>query len=121
MANKSGSKGESVPPRSLPETTPENMPKPHDWTLQIVMEMQKTLGGMTARLEDLREAQKDLNKTQGDIEKKLASFDTTLKVGGVLLALFLGLFWFWFGGDIQALRNIAIQEQAAAAAAAAQK
>jgi hypothetical protein len=48
---KAGGEG---PPRGLPEGNPVYPEPTHDFTLQAVMEMQKTLGGLCANVDSLR-------------------------------------------------------------------
>lgn len=96
------------PPKDQPVVPPSELYANYD--IRIVM---MKLGEIGAQVADLREGLKDIENKQGEVEKKLASFETTIRVGGVLIALFLAFFWFMFGGDIAALRDLAIQNRVA--------
>lgn len=95
------------------------------YDIRLVM---NKLGQVEAHLDVLREGQKELiaavkeldkslGDKQGDIDRRIASFETALKVGGSLIVAFFAIFWFIVGGDIKALRDLAIRQQAEAAAA----
>jgi hypothetical protein len=70
------------------------------------------LGEIGAQVSDLREAQKQSAEKQAQIDEKLIRFDTTIKVAAGGIVAFLAFFWFMFGGDIRALRDMSIRQQA---------
>lgn len=107
MPKKPVGRTENTSPTTMPETAPNELYANYD--IRIVM---MKLGEIGAQVSDLRAGQKEISDKQTIIDEKLVRFDTTLKVGGVLLGAFLLFFWFMFGGDIKALRDLAVQTQA---------
>lgn len=59
------SRSEDPPPKSFAET-PASYTANHDWTLQIVMEMQKTLGGLDAKMD---RAVSDVDKVSKQVDQ----------------------------------------------------
>lgn len=90
---------EDVAPEAFPETPPPRYSQPgHDFTLQAVMEMQRTLGQFTAKIDRLVEDVGKLGGKIGDVEKDVH----TVKVGAVValgvLTVVGGILW-WAIGD----------------------
>lgn len=81
--------------RQQPQTGATGQPTPHqpghDFTLQGVMELQRTVGNLESEIRGLREAQTNtLNRTEKACEK-LESVDKKLYAAGVVLVVVLGI------------------------------
>ena len=64
---------ETTPPR-MPDTTPPNYPSPtHDFTLQAVMHMQETIGGLVEAVESLKDQSKERDRKLDEIVKEIHS------------------------------------------------
>lgn len=99
--------GTPEPPKEHPVVPPAELYANYD--IRLVMHK---LGEIGAQVADLREAQKEASEKQAAIEEKLTRFDATFKVVAAGIVAFLGFFWFMFGGDIRALRDMSIRQQA---------
>lgn len=95
------------PPKEQPVVPPAELYASYD--IRLVMHK---LGEIGSQVADLREGQKEAAAKQAKIDEKLIRFDTTIKVAAGGIVAFLGFFWFMFGGDIRALRDMSIRQQA---------
>jgi len=74
-------------PSQFPNTTPPGYPSPtHDFTLQAVMEMQKTLGQLTQAVTTLTETAKENRTEIGTISKQVYAAKVVITIAGVILA-----------------------------------
>ena len=62
-------------------------PTDHSWTLQAVMEMQKTLGTFTAKIDRLCEDVSGLDTKVSDLQHKVSFVKGAVWVIGILVAL----------------------------------
>lgn len=77
----------SVPTRS-PQTTPQSYaPADHSFTLQSIMEMQKTLGELTQAVKTLTEQSKNNCTKLDDISHKIYAAQMTIKVVASVLGV----------------------------------
>jgi hypothetical protein len=82
-----GDLGESVP-TSFPETTPRGYAQPgHDFTLQAVMEIQRTLGEMSSKLDRVVTDVKSHGEKLDTIRSQISFVRGVLWVLGALLAI----------------------------------
>ncbi|MBU4233509.1 MAG: hypothetical protein KJ822_17770 [Proteobacteria bacterium] len=97
---KPGSQTGSVP-TNLPKTPPQEYVLPeHSFTLQAIMEIQKSIGKLTQAVETLTEDSKKNGVKLDDISHKVYAAQVTIKVVGGILSVISGvvlvLFWkFW--------------------------
>ena len=88
-------------PQRMAETTPQSYPlSDHSFTLQAIMEMQKTLGELTQAVRSLTEESKKNGVALEDIGKKMYAAKIVLWIFGVIFtatsgvtAFFLNKFW----------------------------
>ncbi|MCK7458473.1 hypothetical protein [Idiomarina aminovorans] len=81
--------------RQQPQTgatgTPTHHQPGHDFTLQTIMELQKSVGSLESEIKGLREAQTNtLNRTEKACDK-LESVDKKLYAAGIVLVIVLGI------------------------------
>lgn len=81
--------------RQQPQTgatgTPTHHQPGHDFTLQTIMELQKSVGGLESEIRALREAQTNtLNRTDKACDK-LENVDKKLYAAGIVLLIVLGV------------------------------
>ena len=100
---------EDVAPHDLPEMPPPRHVHPgHDFTLQAVMEMQRTLGQFTAKIERLIEDVGRLSTKIGEVEKAVERVKTGAVVAGAILSIVGIVFWWAIGDRITAAMHNAI-------------
>jgi hypothetical protein len=84
------------PPRS--DTLPPPAQAGHDFTLQAIMEMQKTLGQFTAKIDRLVEDSGKLTTRLGEVEKAVDRVKTGAIVGAAIFSV-VGVVLWWAIGD----------------------
>jgi len=85
-------------PSQLPQMTPQDyITSEHSFTLQSVMEMQRTLGQLTQAVTTLTEESKKSSAKLDEISHKVYAAQVTIKVVGSVLGIIGGgallLFW----------------------------
>lgn len=98
MARSPGGSGSrhSGSPESLPKTTPQDyVPQGHDFTLQAVIEMQRSVGELTAKVDRLISDVKSQGDKIDGVRMRLAWVAGGAAAVGFLLALGLTAARFW--------------------------
>lgn len=89
MAMRDKSTAAQTTPGSLPPTTPMTYPSTeHNWTLQTVFELQKSVGQMTQAVNTLTEQQKELARKVDGISHKVYAAIAILVLIGAILTFF---------------------------------
>jgi hypothetical protein len=94
MANKPRSETESTP-RNFPQTTPRFAQQGHDFTLQAIIEMQRSLGDLSAKVDRLITDVKGQGEKIDGVRIKFAWFTGAAAVLSFLFATGLALVKFW--------------------------
>ena len=82
-------RGRETSPGKLPDTTPQVFPGPnYDFILQIVFEMQKTVGQLTQAVNTLTDQQKSLSEKLDKISHKIYPAIVVLLLVGTILGFF---------------------------------
>jgi hypothetical protein len=90
---------EDVVPDSMPETPRPRPAQPgHDFTLQAVMEMQRTLGGVTEKIDALSGKLEKVADKLSDVEMAVHAVKIGAIVAGAILTIVGGVLW-WAIGD----------------------
>lgn len=81
-----GGGAEQVSPPRYPETTPPNLPSgDYSYVLEIVMNMQNTMGKLTEAVDNLKENQKEQRVKLETIGKQIyAAIAILVLIGGIL-------------------------------------
>jgi|GEM_PF-3641616 len=78
-------------PESLPTSTPSVTSSDHSFTLQAVMDLQRSAGALTSAVNALTKSQKDLSKKIERVEERLSGVTHKLYAAGVVLVLALSV------------------------------
>jgi hypothetical protein len=96
-------------PQSMPKTTPQEYSSAgHDFTLQAVMEMQRTLGGVAERIDGLSGGLEKMADKLGDIEKAVHAVKIGAIVAGAILTVVGGVLWWAIGDRVTAAVHTAL-------------
>lgn len=92
MGSSAPKKYQDVNPKETP-VTPQFQPhnNDHSWTLQAIMEMQKSIGSMEASVKTLAINLESQNKTFSELKEKITKVERTLYASGVVLLIALGV------------------------------
>lgn len=75
---------------TVPTSMPSSVPSPnvdHSFTLQAVMEMQKSIGALDASVKSLTEATSALRASVTDVKDKVSKIEKTIYAAGVVLVI----------------------------------
>ena len=109
MARPRGKAGQDATPSSMPKTTPQEFSQPsHDFTLQAVMEMQRTLGEYAAKIDRLVDDVGKLSGRFGEVEKGVHAVKVGAIVAGTILTVVGGVFWWAIGDRVAAAVRVAL-------------
>jgi hypothetical protein len=100
---------EEAPPQSFAQTTPEYAQPSHDFTLQAVMQVQRTLGEIDQKLDTVRDQIKSHGDKIDNIEKIVDRVKTGAIVGGVLISAFGAFVWWAIGDRVQGAVRAALR------------
>jgi len=85
---------EDTAPSEYPQVTPRDVPQNHDFTIQCVIEMQRTLGELVAKVDMVNERTLSISKKVEDIQARI-----NYVIGGAVVAVVLvGVIW-WLVAD----------------------
>jgi hypothetical protein len=88
MARGPSGKGEGTIPPSQPVTTPQNYNQPsHDFTLQVVVDMQKTLGALDAKVDRLISDVEGLDTKTSEMSHRFALVAGGAAFGGAIIGV----------------------------------
>lgn len=100
------------PPAQQPNTTPPQygLDPGNLMALQTAIEMQKSLGGIEAKVDRLIDDVAGLSKRLGEVETAVERVRTSIIVASVILTAVGGVFWWALGDRISTAVQLAITE-----------
>jgi hypothetical protein len=89
---------EDIPPGNLPETSPTYPHSDYSFTLQTVMELQKSTGQLISKVDRLCDDVQGFGTRLGTVEKAVDRVKTGIYVASAILTIVGFVFW-WAIGD----------------------
>lgn len=101
---------EGVAPTSMPRTTPTEYHQPsHDFTLQAVMDMQKTLGEFTAKIDRLITDVAGVNAKVSDLQTSYTWVKGCIATAVILIPVCAVVVWWLIGDRLNEIKSQVIQ------------
>jgi hypothetical protein len=94
MAKEKGDSNQIGTPREYPQVTPPVDLYPTSDIRFVMVE----LGKLSTKVDRLIDDVKTNSEKTSKLSEKVEKFETTIKVGGALIVIFMGFIW-WFVGD----------------------